>query len=261
MFKWISVFVGIGLAGGGFYLFWPSPEAPKPIPTQPVAESTPVPTPTPTPPNAIQYPVPDTDAAENKAPLPKLDESDESVEKALSRITGIDRLKLLLNDAIVRRIVVTVANEKEQKFPQEFSPFKPIEKQFVVDGNEETSTLSNQNYIRYAPYIQLVKAMDYQKLASFYIHHYSLFQTAYQELGTPGYFNDRLIEAIDDMLKTPQVAGPIKLVQPKVYYQFSDPQLESLTAGQKLLIRIGPENAVLVKSKLKEFRKFVIKIQ
>jgi len=37
-----------------------------------------------------------------------------------------------------------------------------------------------------------------------------LFQQSYEDLGYPGqYFNDRLVEVIDDMLKTPDVQGPI----------------------------------------------------
>ena len=34
--------------------------------------------------------------------------------------------------------------------------------------------------------------------------------------------------------------GPVKLVQPSVVHKFADPKLESLSAGQKLLIRMGP---------------------
>ena len=76
-----------------------------------------------------------------------------------------------------------------------------------------------------------------------YVQLYPLFQAAYQELGYPnGYFNDRLIQAIDDMLAAPDVAAP-KLAQPKVLYEFADPALENLSAGQKILVRMGPENA------------------
>jgi hypothetical protein len=37
-------------------------------------------------------------------------------------------------------------------------------------------------------------------------------------------------------------------------FTFADPALESRSAGQKLLIRMGPENAAAVKVKLKELR-------
>jgi hypothetical protein len=44
------------------------------------------------------------------------------------------------------------------------------------------------------------------------------------------------------------------LVQPKVLYQYADSELGALSAGQKAMIRIGPENAAVVKAKLREIR-------
>ena len=49
--------------------------------------------------------------------------------------------------------------------------------------------------------------------------------------------------------------GPVKLVQPSVMYQFADRELEALSAGQKIMIRMGAENAARIKAKLKEMRR------
>jgi hypothetical protein len=87
------------------------------------------------------------------------------------------------------------------------------------------------------------------------VESYPLFQRAYLELGFPsGNFNDRLIEAIDDLLDAPEIAGPVKLLQPKVLYQFADPDLEARSAGQKIMMRMGSGNAAKVKAKLREIR-------
>ncbi len=84
---------------------------------------------------------------------------------------------------------------------------------------------------------------------------YPLFQQAYVELGhLDGYFNDRVIEVIDHLLAAPSPDGPIPLVRPNVMYQFADPALESRSAGQKFLIRIGPDNAARVKTQLRALR-------
>ena len=61
--------------------------------------------------------------------------------------------------------------------------------------------------------------------------------------------------AIDNLLATPEVTGPVSLVQPAVFFRYADPGLEALSAGQKLLLRMGPENAAVVKVKLAELRK------
>jgi hypothetical protein len=39
-----------------------------------------------------------------------------------------------------------------------------------------------------------------------------------------------------------------------VLYQYADPELESRSAGQKIMMRMGGENEAKVKAKLKEIR-------
>jgi hypothetical protein len=56
------------------------------------------------------------------------------------------------------------------------------------------------------------------------------------------------------LLATPEVEEPIALVQPNVLYQYKDPALERLSSGQKILLRMGPEHAEIVKTKLREIR-------
>ena len=103
-----------------------------------------------------------------------------------------------------------------------------------------------------------MEAVEAKRLASAYLRLYPLFQKAYEELGYPNaYFNDRLVQAIDDMLAAPEVSAP-ELVQPKVLWQFADPALEDRSAGQKIMIRMGPANAARVKDKLRAIRKEIV---
>ena len=100
---------------------------------------------------------------------------------------------------------------------------------------------------------------------------YPLFQEAYEELGYPGrYFNDRLIEVIDHLLAAPEIPGPVKVKRveakggssnsqrPGGLYQFADPGLEARSAGQKIMLRIGRQNAAALKGKLQELREEVV---
>ena len=115
--------------------------------------------------------------------------------------------------------------------------------------------ISPGNSARYAAYVRIAQAVNAPKLVDAYVRFYPLFQRAYEELGYPkGYFNDRLIETLDDLLAAPDIKGPIKLTQPKVMYEFADPALEARSAGQKIMIRMGGENAARVKAKLREIR-------
>ena len=105
------------------------------------------------------------------------------------------------------------------------------------------------------PFVAVVKRIDAQTLVAFYRGLQPLFQQAYEELGNPnGSFNTRLLEVIDHLLQTPDVAQSPRLVQPSVVYKYWDAQLEGRSAGQKLLIRMGPANAGVMKAKLREIR-------
>ena len=80
-------------------------------------------------------------------------------------------------------------------------------------------------------------------------------QEAYTGLGYPdGYFNDRLIAVIDHLLSTPAPDEPVRLIRPRVYYQYANPQLEALSGGQKLLLRMGSANAAKLRKLLQEIR-------
>jgi Protein of unknown function (DUF3014). len=129
----------------------------------------------------------------------------------------------------------------------------------ATQGKEATLAIAPQNSARYSPFVKLVEHVDMKKAAAAYKRFYPLFQQAYEELGYPGkYFNDRLVEAIDNLLDAPEIEGPIALTVPHVLYEYRDPDLESRSAGQKALMRMGRANEATVKAKLRELRQEVV---
>jgi hypothetical protein len=203
---------------------------------------------------AIQHPVPP--AAEQQTPLPPLDQSDPVVRDSLIGLLGKPAVaKFVVPHQVIRDFVVTVDNLPRKKVAAELRPLQPTPGDTAVDQQGGSTMLSQQNYARYAALMNVVGSTDPKALAAVYFRLYPLFQQAYENLGYPGkYFNDRMVQAIDSLLATPDVQGPIALVRPKVFYQFADPKLEALPAGQKLLIRMGPQNAGIIKAKLQQFR-------
>ena len=207
--------------------------------------------------SAEEHPLPGAQAdAASKTPLPTLTDSDAPLRDALSPVVGASAVKdYLLPENIIRHLVVTIDNLLRQKVAVEKRPVAPTPGSFVAEGDEQHAVLSPQNYARYQPLVAVIDKLDVRRIVPVYVHFYPLFQQAYQDLGYPnGYFNDRLVQVIDSLLATPQPRQPIELVRPNVMYQFADPALESRPAGQKLLIRMGPENAAAVTAKLRELR-------
>jgi len=159
----------------------------------------------------------------------------------------------------VRRIVATIDNLPRRKVALRLMPVKPVGGTLLATGGD-AGAISPENAARYARYAAVVEMVDAKKLAAVYVQFYPLFQQAYQELGYPsGHFNDRLVDVIDNLLAAPAPGEPAKVVRPKVFYEFADPELEALPAGQKVLVRIGTANASKVKAKLREIRAEVVK--
>jgi hypothetical protein len=252
--KWSAAAVGVvGLAIAAVVYrdsWWK--DRPKPPAEKPVAAA-PEQLPAPEEEAAATLPPPVTDSDEA---LPPLDSSDPWIRASLADLVGQESVeKYFIPENLVRQIVVSVDNLPEQKVAERIRPLKRVPGQFVVAGTEEEPVLDPANYPRYEPLVKLVTSMDTQQLMAFYARYYPLFQESYENLGhPPRQFNDRLVAVIDHLLATPEVRDPVALARPNVLYEFADPKLEALSAGQKLLIRMGSANANSVKAKLKELR-------
>jgi len=204
---------------------------------------------------AIRNPLPEGSGGA-APPLPALDESDAPMHDALADVMGkanVDRI--FKPELLVRHIVVSIDNLSRRHMAVELRPTKPLAGTFIATGNDQQGAIDVANFQRYVPYVQAVQAIDMKRLATLYVRFYPLFQQAYQSLGYPnGYFNDRLVVTIDNLLAAPDITTDIALVRPNVMYQFADPKLEDLSAGQKLMLRMGPANTAIIKAKLRELR-------
>jgi len=244
----VGVAVVAVLAAGGYYLF--THREPPPLPPAALA---PAQAPAPTGP---RNPIAE---APTEKPLPALNESDPSVRDAFVALIGAQAVERYLNtEGAIRRIVATVDNLPREEYSQRLDPVRPMQGVPRTTGQGDTLALAPENAARYAPFIDLATKVDTAKLVETYRRHYPLFQQAYVELGYPnGYFNDRLVEALDNLLDAPEPNGPVKLVLPKVLYEYADPDLEAASAGQKAMIRMGLGNEAKVKAKLKQYRALV----
>ena len=195
-------------------------------------------------------------AASPAESLPKLDVSDAMLRQDLVRLIGREAFDALVYPStLVRRIVATIDNLPRRAAPRRMMPLNPVPGAFKVSGQGDQTEIAADNSARYAPYVRALESVDAAALVAVYLRAYPLFQQAYRELGYPdGYFNDRLVAALEDMLAAPEIGAPVKLVRPKVFYEFADPALETASAGQKIMIRMGADNARRVKAKLKEIR-------
>lgn len=212
-------------------------------------------------PNEPKFPLPQTAASADAAALPAAGESDSPILDSLLSIASREQLAQFLNlQDFARRFVVTVDNLPRQLIPAQWSALRPIPGRLAVAGDGERITLQPENFARYDTFVRFAESLDPKAVAKVYLRFYPLLQEQYREMGYPqGHLNDRVVAAIDDMLTAPEVSGPIRVVQPKVQYRFDDPLLESLSAGRKIMIRVGPENAARLKTVLRALREQIVR--
>lgn len=177
---------------------------------------------------------------------------------------------LLQVDDFAHRVVATVDNMDREQVSSRLWPVNPSPGRFTVRQQAGRTYIDPDNGLRYAPVLLLVETVDVTQLTDLYRRMYPMLQDAYVDLGYPkGRFNDRLLGIIDHLLDTPMPAGPLEVkmpafdpaVQPPrpwVLYQFADPALESLSAGQKWLLRLGPVNERRMKMRLVDLRKALL---
>jgi hypothetical protein len=262
---WVALLVAL-LAGavGAYYYYFVSTRMAEPAPAAPPAPaSEPAPAAqAPSPAPAIEHPVeaPKAPPGEIVPPLPALADSDAAARDALIGLLGAKSFAAFFYaERIILRIVATVDNLPRKSAPARMMPVKPVAGAFATVGSGDDAVISPRNAARYTPYVRILQAIDARKLVAVYSRFYPLFQRAYRELGYPNkYFNDRLIEAIDDLLAAPELDGPLKLAQPKVLYEFADPDLEGRSAGQKIMLRMGRDNELKVKAKLRALRRALV---
>jgi hypothetical protein len=228
-------------------------EASRPVPPVMQAESLPAPPPEPAP----VYPMPTLPEKDKPKSLPPVDKSDGPIRDALVGNFKADGLAGFINmQDYVRRLVITVDNLPRELVPSQMSMVQRIPGLLEVEEKGDVATLSSRNYARYDAFVSFAAALDPRLMVNLYLRFYPLLDQTYKEIGHPtARFHDRMIVAIDDLLAAPEPKGPVELIQPKILYRFVDPELQKLSAGQKIMIRVGPENAKQLKQVLRRLRR------
>lgn len=249
----ILVLLAVALLAAYYWddLFPPAePEAPVSVPMteEAAADSGP------------EYPVPPTPGlpapAGELVPLPPLDDSDSYFLLEIRNALGDAVEALLVREDVIDRLVASIDNLPRSTIPDRIRPVGTLDESFRPDAGEgDRMMLGITSYARYDALVAYIYYADIERVYDIYQRFYPLFQTAYERLGYPdAYFNDRVVEVIDHLLATPMPAGPLELKRPNVLYEFADADLEALSSGQKLMLRMGPDNAATLKRKLEKFR-------
>ena len=194
------------------------------------------------PPEGPQHPVA---APADTAASPAPDAA--GFEQAVSDWLGRPQvLKFVALQGLAHHIVATIDNLPRGHAAPRLWPLYPVGGRMLTQQAADGSLqIAPGNSARYDAVVGWIASVDVAQAAALYRRFYPVLQQAYEALGYPGqYFNDRLVA----------VQGSVAPQQPWLRYELADPQWQSLSAGHKILLRLGPAHAQTLKTQLRALR-------
>ncbi|MBT0587906.1 DUF3014 domain-containing protein [Alteromonas oceanisediminis] len=217
--------------------------------------------PPPTPGEVVLDPVEDPEPQEPVIPdlSTIVDTSDAAIKSALLEIAQAPVIgRLLVNDSLLQRFVVNVTNlANEDRAPNHELVVVP-EQSFRVYQQAGKEWIDPASYKRYNDYVEALETLDNDQLISLYQTYLPEIQEKYSEIGDPDKpFTDVFVNAIDELLDTPEIPTPVEVYSDSVTYKFADERIENLSEPQKQLLRTGPDNMRRIKAKLRELQQLL----
>lgn len=197
-------------------------------------------------------------AIEPELILPTLNESDVWVQEKLPSFTWRkELLKLVINKDMIRRFVVFTDNFAQGNLAYAHSPLIQPNAKFlaneVSNGASSDWKWDESATRRFTLYVDLLRSFDSETLVQSYFEMKPLIDQAYAELGYPDdNFTEVLHDAITKVLDMEIPKESLDLVRPSVMFRYKDEKIEALDAADKLLLRLGKENLLVIKSVLLE---------
>jgi hypothetical protein len=194
-------------------------------------------------------------AATPARPLPPLGQMDTFLRALIGALSSHPQMaRWLATDDLIRQMADTIDKVSRGQTPQ--IPVLRSPNDFAVVGSRSQMRIDPATYKRYDALAAAVSSLHPTAVADAYRTIQPRLNEAYRALGRSENTVDEALDvALTMLLETPEVSDPIRVVHGKgATYAFADPKLEALTPVQKQLIRMGPENAAAIQTRLREIR-------
>lgn len=182
--------------------------------------------------------------------LPVLNDSDAWLQERLIA----DAVPWLAQSDLVRTLAVVLENAARGQLPRKFLGFLAPTGKFTVARSASTLQVDRASYARYNGFVSALQSLPPERAAELFRLIEPLLAEAVRELGEDTATPRQLAyTALGVALATPRVDSAVPLQQPKVVYTYADEALEDLLPLQKQLLRMGPDNLVVVRFWLEDF--------
>jgi len=245
------------ISGGVVLLtgIWPSEEKPAPVITAPPPEPLPAPVVAEIEKSTPQLPPPPPAPVEE--PLPRLEESDDAVRDALGDIPlGTAGQQYLMPGNIIERSASLIYLMAQGDVPYKLLPVSRPKAAFPISDDGTQVVTDPAGFERYAALTQWLKSLELEPLLSSLEWFIPLFREAWSYYGEDRTaFDMAVVMTLDLVIATPEVdLSEARLIRKEAVWIFEDPAIEGLAPMQKQVLRMGPENAKILKAKAAQMR-------
>ena len=234
---------------------WPPEEEPAPTVTAPPPEPPPTPVVTEIEEPAPEPPPPPPEPVEE--PLPRLEESDDAVRDAVGDIPlGTAGQQYLIPGNIIERSASLIYLMAQGDVPYKLLPVSRPKAAFPISDDGTQVVTDPAGFERYDALTQWLQSLDLESLLSSLEWFIPLFREAWSYYGEdPAAFDMAVVITLDLLIATPEIdLSEARLIRKEAVWIFEDPAIEGLAPIQKQVLRMGPENAEVVKAKAAEAR-------
>jgi len=236
---------------------WPPEEEPAPTATAPPPAPPPPPAPVITELEEPAVEPPPPPPAPIEEPLPRLEESDDAVRDAVGDIPlGTAGQQYLIPGNIIERSASVVYLMAQGDVPYKLLPVSRPKAAFPISDDGTQVVTDPVGFERYDALTQWLQSLNLESLLSSLEWFIPLFREAWSYYGEdPAAFDMAVVMTLDLVIATPEVdLSEARLIRKEAVWIFEDPAIEGLAPIQKQVLRMGPENAEIVKAKATEAR-------
>lgn len=182
--------------------------------------------------------------------------ADSYAREIIDSINGGKALKqFVAGNYVVERTVAIVDSLRRGEVPYKLLPVGKPASAFPISDDGLRVTMDTAGFARYDAFANWVNSLDVDAIIAAFNDYESLATAALANMGVNDFdIRGAALAATTQILATPSLPEGAELMRNEANWVYMDPELESLTALQKQILRMGPENAELVQQKARELR-------